>query len=68
MNNSRLIANFKAAKHRVIKTNNPYIGLFVAPIVTKLVNNKTISSNSVRNNPDVVVIPSRSKDILYKGR
>jgi hypothetical protein len=62
------VSIFKSAKHRVIKTNNPNIGLFCAPKVEDIVNNKGMGKHSVRYNPDVLVIPVHDSKNLYMGR
>lgn len=61
------VAMFKSAKHRVISTNNPNIGLFTSPKVEKIVNNKGINRHSIRYNPEVVVIKKHSNLDLWRG-
>lgn len=60
------VTNFKAAKHRVIKTNNPFIGMFGRSIVTEAVNNKGLNNNP-RYNPDSFTVQTFIGNTIVKA-
>lgn len=62
------VSMFKSAKHTVIKSKNPMMGLFCSPKVEEIVNNKGMGKYSIRYNPDTIVIPVHGSDNLWQGR